>query len=269
MPEPIYAGKQAGELVRQPYRIVFDPSRGTTVIESYQAVGPGALGLGNLVEMFNEYRKMGIACELDANPVCSKINATLTGQLVSAIESHACDSWQLLGNEIHKDIRELPGVLQTENNFPGTVGKAVKGVEWLNNGILKTPAFDGGAAEVGMWLIHMLVTGRTHYAAGQYVLRHTTNIPSDWQNPIFDNSVECTYTTGSLLAEIGSGWSYPCPPRLRSKIGSLPMPWQIPGGHTWGWRKLPSTETTAASNRIDVTQEYWLELWPNYIYPPV
>ena len=74
----------------------------------------------------------------------------------------------------------------------------------------------------------------------------------------------------TLIAETtnAGSWVFPLPGRMAYKISNLAAPIVI-SGYLWGWRKLPSTETTAAGNRIDITTEYWLEQWSTFIYGTV
>jgi hypothetical protein len=50
-----------------------------------------------------------------------------------------------------------------------------------------------------------------------------------------------------------------------NKLQGLAAPPAQPD-YLWGWRKLPSTETTTAASRIEITTEYWLEQWSLYYY---
>ena len=55
------------------------------------------------------------------------------------------------------------------------------------------------------------------------------------------------------------------PARLVYKIQNLPSPVTV-SGYLWGWRKLPSTETSAAGNRVEITTEYILDQWSTVLY---
>jgi hypothetical protein len=52
---------------------------------------------------------------------------------------------------------------------------------------------------------------------------------------------------------------------LQNKINSIAAP-PVVDDLLWGWRKLPSTETTAANNRVDISTEYWLAAWSKLLY---
>jgi hypothetical protein len=260
MGDIIIKGKN-GERIRKKYHVSYDPARGTVVTESFESAG-GAETWGSLLSLFHEYQNRFIACEMDCGQDISRITARINGSVGGTITAAACDTWQLLGNEIQKDIRELPASLALITDTPDTWAQ-------IKKDLIKAEA--GGTistlTSASNWLFKLLIKGTTHFAVGQHVLRHTANIPDDWATPIFDNGVNCIYTTAGLLGEISNGWVRNCPIRIRSKISALTAPTNV-AGYLWGWRKLPSTETTAGDNRIDVSQEYWLEQWSTDIYSP-
>jgi hypothetical protein len=159
-----------------------------------------------------------------------------------------------------------------EENFPNTIGYVVRDVNLYNQGQMPgTPAPAGGAAADAALLFNLLTRGITHYATSQYVLRHTTNVSNVYAANIADAYVEYVYTVAQLLTEIGAsgGWTFPCPGRLQYKIQTIPTP-AARSNFLWGWRKLASTEVTSATNRIEISAEYWLGQWgiPPYTAHP-
>lgn len=246
--------------VRRSTRLRYDPSRGLESVDEYVTAGDNLNGLAT------QMRAAGIAYDLVRSTRISTLTASSTSS-VGGFEVTTTDTWQLLGNEIQKDIRELPAVLNIEATYPGTIGKAYKQVEWWKEGKTASVAFDAGAVETGLALANLLARGTTHFPVGQYVLRHTTNAPSNHKENVADYGVGAVYSTSRLVSEITnrSYWINPCPSRLVYKIENIAAP-PAATGYVWGWRKLPSTETTAAGNRIDISTEYWLEQWNNYIY---
>jgi hypothetical protein len=117
-----------------------------------------------------------------------------------------------------------------------------------------------------------MIHGVTSFPRGQYVLRHTTNISNQYEFALpADDNVEFVYSTAQLLSEVTNSlyWGFPLPPRLETKILSIEIQQASSDDITWGWRKLPSQETTAGGNRIDVSQEYWLGGHSSLIYLPL
>jgi hypothetical protein len=111
--------------------------------------------------------------------------------------------------------------------------------------------------------------GQTEYENPTYVLRHTSYCSA---GATYDSSVanvECIYTPSQLLSEVGHGWTYNLPPRLYSKIASIPT--QIAPGteskfYTWGWLKRITREPVLANFMVEVSPEYELALWSSLRY---
>ena len=120
------------------------------------------------------------------------------------------------------------------------------------------------------YLAELLLAGTTHYAFGQWVLRHTTNVSNAFAANIADLNVERCYTTFQLLTEVQnpSLWTFPMPARMAYKLNAIAAP-ASQADYQWGWRKLASPETTSANNRLEITTEYWLAQWHMFLYPPV
>jgi hypothetical protein len=244
--------------------IEYDPNRGQTIRLEWESAGDN---LRNIALSLGAQR---IAYNFTQSPHLSRIIASATGSQVGVPEI-TTDTWQIMANEIQKDIKTLPRFLEMEESYPGTIGYIVRDVELYNQGQSPgTPAPVAGAAAEAANLFWLLVRGVTHFATSQYVLRHTTNVWNGYAANVSDLNIERIYTTTQLLAECqnASSWIFPLPGRLAYKLQQIPAP-AARSNYLWGWRKLPSTETTAAGNRIEITTEYWLEQWSTVVYPAV
>jgi hypothetical protein len=104
--------------------------------------------------------------------------------------------------------------------------------------------------------------GVTNFLRGKYKLRHTANIPAQWNSSVADASVECIYTIPQLLAECSSSqFIYPIPNYLAYKINNF-VPYPVAAWtpyYTWGALKEKSDAVTAVNNRVDVTTEYLID----------
>lgn len=110
--------------------------------------------------------------------------------------------------------------------------------------------------------------GSNVFVRGKYVLRHTTNAPSDYSANIADYGVEKIYSIAQLLTEVQSSalWILPLPGYLAYKINTYAAPTSMPASYQWGALKLRSGATTAALGRIDITTEYLIDAWPVHTY---
>jgi len=256
--------------MRQPDRVGWDPTRGATrwavwkcinqaQIDTLAAQAAGLLLPYNLVST-------GTTHTIEVEIVGGSVNP--------ALQAQPLDRWEMPGNEIQKTIWEHNKLIGVD---PEAVALAQK---WLADGKTYSQcAVDNDAVWAGLSstedddlaaAFELAQRQSTHFPIGQYVLRHLSNVGAGWAANITDLNVEKIYTAQQLLAEVCDPvlWLYPLPPRLQLKIQTLRAP-TARTGYLWGWRKLPSTEATAAGGRIELSTEYWLEQWSTWIYDVV
>ncbi len=249
--------------VRQPTEYTYDPQNGMQVVFKWEAAG------GDLWPLANAYAAARMGFTHIPNAAKSTLIATASGPQAGEGDFNT-DTWEILANEIQKDMLEHPRSLAIEESFPGTL-ILVKHETESGKALATTPPWSSGAVALGATrLYNLLVRGQTHFSLGQYVLRHTTNVSNAYNSNIADFNVERIYTTAQLLTEAGNSnlWTFPLPGRLAYKVQNLPVP-TARTDYLVGWRKLPSSENTAANNRVNITTEYWLEQWSLYAYDPV
>jgi hypothetical protein len=264
MPKPIINGTLLP--IKQPSEYNYDSKSGLSRVDRWESAGePGLYGLAT------QLSALRISYNFVPSVGKSVLVATATGPDNGQPEV-TTDTWQIVANEIQKSLFEHPKSMAIEAAASGSLGRIRKNLERYNNEeelvALSGPAIAAG----GTILFDLLKLGTTHYPIGQYVIRHTTNVSDSYAVNVADTNVGKIYTTaqlvGSPTAELTNpnNWVFPIPPRLVYKLQNIPAP-AAATGFTWGWRKLPSTEGTAANGRIDINTEYWLEQWStNYIY---
>ena len=244
--------------------VSFDPIRGQIISQRFVSAGDGLGATASALA----------AARIQYNWTKSKTRSVLVSSASGSqvgFPDLACDTWQILANEIQKDLKEFPGFQAMEAAYPGTIGYVVRDVALYNTGAAPgMPAPNAGALPQSGYLFELLRAGATHYALGQYVLRHTTNVSNAYAANIADANIERCYTTAQLLAEVQDAglWTFPMPGRMAFKLQNIVAP-PAQAHYQWGWRKLPGPETSGATNRIEITTEYWLEQWHIYLYPPV
>jgi hypothetical protein len=261
MPTPIINGTVLP--VRSSLDISYDPTRGRVVTENWESGGD------NLRAIALECEENRIAYQLKASPLHSHIVLTATDER-AGVGGVTVDSWQLLANELQNDVKMHPAILAAEAAEPGMIGHVVADVETVNQGeAVDLTYYESRTAASG--LFELLKRGATHYAVSQYVLRHTANVSNLFLGMTADDGFEHIYTTSQLLTNVASGWTFNCPPRLRTKIQSVTDAIiDLNGSHSgylWGWLKKGSTEVTAANNRIDISSEFWFSEWSTFLYP--
>ncbi len=234
----------------------FDPSRGITYTEVWKTPGD------NLSGMAKDCILRGQQYDLDPSPRISTI--TITTQTQGGADDLAIDQWQMLTNEIHLDVYESPGAVALGQASIAKIKFAVKDLE------------DGTVTNTGAWtsnevaLFNLVVRGTQFFPVGRHILRHTTNAWSGYGGNVASVSVGNIYSNFELSNEIGTFygyWTYPAPYRIQTLVNAAATGESDDGMLRWGWRKLPSNETTAPNNRIEITTEYWHAQYPYLLYP--
>ena len=244
--------------------VQFDPQRGYVTRQEYESGGD------NLLSTAQSLAAQRIGYEFTRSAAVSRIVASISGGQPGQNDVEL-DTWQILANEIEKDVKQHPTFLAMEESYAGTIGYVVRDVELYNEGKAPgSPAPNAGATANAAKLFHLLVRGSVHYADTQYVLRHTTNVGGGYSANIADTNVNKIYTTTQLITECSSAssWLYPLPGRLVYKLNQIPDATDRTN-YLWGWRKLASTETTAANGRIEINTDYSLDQWSTVLYTEV
>ncbi len=253
-----------GSLFPQGQRTVvkFDPQTGITVKNAFNGAGQA-----EMQALFLDMIRAGIASEITYE------NDKASLETSDSTEQTTLDTWQILGNVESVDGLSHPTLLDLLND--ASIARLRKALS-ENLPPSEIGFSSGGFSDSEKAIINRFYTlqqrGSTDYRRAEYVLRHTTNAPNGYSVNIADIGVNMIYSPAKLLSEIqnSSLWTLPCPPRLAFKIANIPaiVPPDPSEGvnYFWGWLKSPSTETTAANNRIDISTEYTLELWSTDYY---
>jgi hypothetical protein len=244
------------EPFRSSLKTSFDPARGIVTTEVWKMAGGDSL-----TGLAAQYLARGYQYELDSNPRISSL--TVTSPTPQGGEQDvATDQWQIIANEIQLDVFEAPVAVALGYASLAKIKLAEKDHD------------EGSAPDTSGWtsdeisLFNLLVKGVKFYPVGQHVLRHTTNVSANYTSNVADSNIDAIYTNALLNNEIGSSayWTYPAPARIQSIVSARATGTTDGGALRWGWRKLPSNETTAAHNRIDITTEYWFGGYPYFLY---
>lgn len=272
MGTPIIKGTSG--VITYPARIRFDPKRGQVISQKFKAVGTTGL-----LSKFDESVARGLAGELIQSPLMSELTVESTEVTGGGgtVPNYVSDTWQIVGNEVSENsFSNLVIMNAVSLNDREIIAMAIKDGSTLEDAKTKIVADTGGTytsvtSATSKQFYKELQKGQDGYNVGQYVLRHTTNCSPSSGSNVSDSNVECLYTTAQLLSEVRSSfyWTNILPWRLYNKILSIPSraaPAPEDAYYLWSWRKLPSTETLTANNRIEINTEYVLYLWSTLRY---
>jgi len=252
--------------IRQPDRVTFDPQKGITRYAVFESASETNIDL-----LAEAYLILRLPYTITSTGTKIRLEVAFIGG--DSLNPTPIDTWQILGNEIQKSQWEHNALLGFDPDFIALAQTSIdkgKTSSDFQSQLEEDSDLSPGDIDTLMGFYNLVRRGSTHFALGQYVLKHSTNVGQGYSSNVSDSGVERLYTTAQLIAETTDPglWTYPLPGRLRAKIESIVAPPDRPG-YLWSWRKLPSTEATAAGGRVEISSEYWLEQWSMLDYSPL
>lgn len=237
-PTPIFRGTLDPKL--QKYTIQYSPTGGYNRTYDYRNFSEPLMQ-----SLMTQWTNLG--CEVTLTGAAG----VFTLQVRDSTGEYVLDSWQIQQSD------ERVNCLQNPRHV-GVITDDEKDIirRYLDNpGLMSSPAL-GTAA---MRLYRRMVEGATEFVRSVYILRHTTNAPSNWAANVADFNVDRIYTTAQLLNECQntSFWLLPLPPAMAYFIDNIYYPTAPSAYYTNGWLKRGASRSTAANFRIELTTEYW------------
>lgn len=243
--------------VSKPTEVDFDPTRGLIMHVAYESAG------ANLGGLANTFLNHGIAFRWVNSGVKSTLDATVSGG-TAGFPDIPQTSWQLLANEGQFSVLEGQYALQQETKFPGIANDIKAGAAALDSGdkvtylsILQDLPEDQQSAYTT--LVSLLSRGTTHFARGQYALKRSVSVSNFYTGGV------ATESQAELILGFGEVFNFGLPGAIESMIASINQP-NAQEDHVYGWRQLPSTAVTGAQNRVEISTEWWLDLWSTVLY---
>lgn len=181
--------------------------------------------------------------------------------------------WEILANDVQKDLYQHPEVLALGWDWIAALREWFKNPEYG-----KCPFTDATdpIPDVARRVYSLLMRESTHYLDTEYVARLTRTVGSRYAVNTADTNILALYTTAQMINEAGVNGT-PIPSRLQFKINAIPSKsvtsppidsvCALPLTYLWSWLKKPSTEIQRTDGKIQITTEWWLDLWCNNLYP--
>jgi hypothetical protein len=201
--------------------------------------------------------------------------------VVDSTSESPIDSWEIHATEETRDLFSHPSIVAAVADSagattPSDIFNAIrthlasndKWTDVLHDDVLADVMEDPTAHALIYDYYYLYSIGTTGYRNQSYVLKHKTNVSNRWSANVADVGIDNVYDPMQLLDEVTDPtlWAFPLPYRLQFKLGAIP-PLTGPSNYLWGWLKSSSTETTEASNRVNIETDYTLDLWDTNIYP--
>ncbi len=223
----------------------YDPVRGESLIQPFE--GTLEACLAKAIDLRNIRPDLAFVLEPADGPAWRIV---VRSPDFTDGDAQATVQWELLGNEIHKDLYEHPRSLQIGEANLRTIRNAIADPQPDT-----APTLAGDA----LTLYTLLLKGTNAFLTSQYVLRRTQIVSSRYQVRVAFNQIDYVWTTAQIV-------NVEAPPAaLLFSIIEIPIP-ASQAGYQWGWLKKSPTVQQASGNRFQITQEWWLEQWSTYVY---
>lgn len=265
--------------------VLYGPKGNTT---RYKVTSPSVAALTSYYNFIIRFGASGTLLGADYGEI-RELQVELPGLLSSmsgVINELFFDQWELLTNEASDTIFANPRIIGGSSPLLSGNDKDVlsysslkaitpsEAVAEINSSPLApSPIYTEPNTTTGVakQIYKEVLRGQVEYGKPTYVLRHTSYCsPQSTYNASVDGAMTI-YTTAQLLSEVGSGWTYNLPPRLYSKISSIPTqvaPTDEADYYQWGWLKKITREPVMANFIVEASCEYELALWSNLRYAP-
>jgi len=171
-------------------------------------------------------------------------------------------NWQLFADEAQQSIFKNPYVMQACNSNPNLRGDIRTWQQlWESGDAAGAAAFaatiTGDEAIPFNAITSALMQDETHFNVGRFVLKRTLSISNTFTGALPDEeNTEKLILTGAFTG---------LPGPIQTKINSIQAP-PTSSPYLWSWRQTPSTMTTTAHNRTDVSTEWVLAQWNTNFY---
>lgn len=157
-------------------------------------------------------------------------------------------TYELLGNDLQKDIWEHPSVAGLDNHTVREIRKK-----------LADSSYDYTPSGVGLSIYNHLLRNQNFFIVSQYVLRVTQLVGSRRVLSIGFANAGKIFT--SLDGELG------LPSALGFTVADIMAnPPEARAGEAFGWLKKTPTLTQRSDGKFVISIEYWLESWSTFLY---
>lgn len=246
-------------LILKSRRPSFDPARGIFVTEVWQGT---EAAINGLIASLRPYQTWEIN---DSNAPIFEVTIR-SPEMPESDQDDALITWEMIGNDLQKDIYEHPNALACDE---GDIRKIRNAMNSSNSET--SPAFTGGTtgslaqiearrlAAISLYLL--VLKGTTAYLTSQYVLRKTEVVSTGRQIALGYQNVNRIWSSASINNAEGT----PSPIDLSIAQIEAIKP-QDQNGYAWGWLKKNPTLQQISGGKWQLTKEWWLEQWSVFIY---
>ena len=238
----------SGQPQRQADEKEWSGSNGWQTVEVYEGTKDAILGLAQSLTASSGYTRIRV---YSTDNVAYRLNATIGGFDGPETETPT-NSWEVHGMGIQEDIFNHPKSRALGEAQLGSIQ------DYLANPSKRQNSSPALTTPDGHTLWNMVKNGQTSYQRSYFILRNTQTASSYAALTYSLAGIEQVWTTAQLpLAEM--------PPEVSAFVRAIPA--ETPAtGFTFGWLKQSPQLTKTFGSRGQLTTEWWLYSWSNYVY---
>lgn len=257
-------------LVLKSQKIAYSKEQGFRTVTEYE-------GTIAAVRAFAFQLNATVSWDIDDSDA-PKATLTISAPFLEAgnqVVEQPVDTWELVGNSQARDIYEHPNSLSLGAKMLSAIKASVQKVQGGNSISESNASYEtaintstglpwlagvlGVSSVKTLELFDLILKGTTSYQISQFVLRYTRVVGSTSAVTVACAYTEYVYQIANINNEA------PIPLGLSVAIGQIPA---IPArtNYTAGWLKQAPTSRALANGKVEITTEWWLENWSNYIY---
>lgn len=233
-------------------QFTFDPNRGETLTQVYEGSAEGCIAKG--MEIRETRPDLSFVIEPADLPLW-RISIRAPDFRDDPASSEVVTTYELLGNDIAKDIYEAPFLNGADQDEILQVKAFFKDPD-------RAPEITSTDPRIAA-LFELITNGTTSFQLGQYVFRSTSLVSSKSTIRFGYGGVGLVHDTGQIQAIGGE-----VPQTLLFTLSEIPMPSVRNASYYHaGWLKKTPTLSQVAWNKYSISQEYWLDSWSIALYP--
>jgi hypothetical protein len=240
------------------------PNGGEQWVLVYESAASNDPSLPSPAEVAYNLCPSAYTAEIDATGPTHKLYVTTPENPTDGTGGIIAVQYELLGNNQQFDLRLHPKAIALGTPTIKKINNVLNNAKDDNGRAINTEAEITTIGGDALQLYNLLLqeNGNRAFQKSQYVFRVTQIASNRATINVAYSDVEKIYTTAQMLAETGP------PSGILTAIADA-VTGSNPGAHAgyqYGWLKQTPTVTTAANNKIQISVEFWLELWSTWIY---
>lgn len=243
-------------------KATYDPLRGGQIINVYEGDETGVNAIISGLVEYQRYDLDNSDAPIFRLTVYSPDPYTANGVAIPPGASVETYVWELLANLKEKDLSEHPTFAALSDETIAIIQNFLK---------KPTPGTDpaiinGSEVTLGLRYYKMLLRGVKKFFTEEYVLRYTVAASNKRLLNMAYANTDRTFTASSASA-FASAAGLDLPTGIAAAINTIPSKTAPADDYWWSWLKRAPTSRQRVIGKVEITAEYWLDIWQKDLYP--